>query len=146
MHLSREGPSPLQLLRRVRRRKMPSLHSTAVEPSPLSTKRVQSMSLKFFWKGQQCARVPGPSRPVYQIPVLLKFCNLPKPLRPVLVRNSHHVGKITGSQAAANRHLNALQQAPGGPFFLEPLDRNGRSTVFSVSTAASLAHRKMSDN
>jgi len=104
------------------------------------------MSLKFFWKGQQFARVPGSRRPVNQIPVLLEFRNLPKPLRAVPVRDGDHVGKITRSQAAANTQLNALQQTPGTPFFLEPLDRNGRSTVFCVSTAASLAHRKMSDD
>jgi len=53
------------------------------------------MSLKFFWKGQQFARIPGTSRPVNEIPVLLEFCNLPKPLRSVLVRDSYHIGKIT---------------------------------------------------
>jgi len=112
----------------------------------LLPKWMESMSLKFSWKGQQFARVPGASRPVNEIPVLRKFCNLSKPLRPVLVRDSHNVGKITRSQAAADRQLNAFQQAPRTPFFLEPLDRNGRSTVFCVSTAASLAHREMSDN
>jgi hypothetical protein len=81
---------------------MPSLHSYAVEPPRLSTKRVHSMSLKFFRQGQQFARVPGSSRPVNEIPVLLEFCNLPKPLRPLLIRDSHHVGKVTRSQAAAD--------------------------------------------
>ena len=104
------------------------------------------MSLKFLRKGQQFARVPGSSRPVNEIPVLLEFSNLPKPLRPVLVRDSHHVGKVTRPQATADRQLNALQQAPGAPFLLEPLDRNGRSTVFGVSTATSLANREMSDD
>jgi hypothetical protein len=112
----------------------------------LLAKRIQSVSLKFFWERQQFARVPGSRRPVYEIPVLLKFCNLSKPLSPVLVRDSHHVGKITRSEAAADRQLNAFQQAPGTPFFLEPFDRNRRSTVFCVSTAASLAHREMSNN
>ena len=43
------------------------------------------MSLKFFWKGQQFTRVPGPTRPVNKIPVLLEFCDFPKPLRAALV-------------------------------------------------------------
>jgi hypothetical protein len=120
--------------------------SKTSRPPALLAKRIKRVSLKFFWKGEQFARVPRPSRPVYEIPVLLKFCNLPKPLRPVLVRNSHHVGKITWSQAAADRQLNALQQAPGAPFFLEPLDRNGRSAVFCVSTATSSANGEMPDN
>jgi hypothetical protein len=55
------------------------------------------MSLKFFWKRQQFAGVPGSSRPVNEITVLLELCNLSKPLRPVLVRDSYHVGKITRS-------------------------------------------------
>src|SRR5207249_3651289 len=42
--------------------------------------------------------------------------------------------------------LNALQQAPRAPFFFEPLDGNGRSPVFCVSTATSLTNREMSDN
>jgi uncharacterized protein (DUF433 family) len=49
---------------------------------------MQGVPLRFLWQRQQFARVPGSSRPVYEIPVLLKFCNLPKPLRPVLVRDS----------------------------------------------------------
>src|SRR5580698_7168393 len=105
-----------------------------------------SASLKFFWKGQQFTRVPGSSRPVNEIPVLLELCNFPQPLRAALVRNSDHVGKVTRSQAAADCQLNAVQQAPGAPFFFEPLDGNGRSPVFCVSTATSLANRKMSDN
>lgn len=104
------------------------------------------MSLKFLWQRQQFARVPGSSRPVNEISVLLEFCNLPKPLGPALVRNGDHVGKITRPQATADRQLNALQQAPGAPFFLEPLDRNRRSPISGVSTAASLANREMSDN
>jgi hypothetical protein len=104
------------------------------------------VSAKFFWKGQQFARVPGSSRPVNKIPILLEFGNLPKPLRSVLVRNSHHVGKVTRPQATADRQLNALQQPPGAPFFLEPLDGNGGSTVFRVSAATSLANRQMSDD
>src|SRR5207253_8043153 len=32
------------------------------------------------------------------------------------------------------------------PFFFEPLDGNGRSPVFCVSTATSLTNREMSDN
>ena len=54
--------------------------------------------------------VPGSSRPVHEIPVLLEFCDFPKPLRPALVRNGDYVGKITWSQAAADRQLNPLQQ------------------------------------
>ena len=104
------------------------------------------MSLKFFWKGQQFARVPGTSRPVNEIPILLEFCNLPKPLRPVLIRDRHYVGKVTRSQAAADRQLNPLQQPSGAPLLFEPVHRNRRSSVFCVSTAASLTHREMSDN
>ena len=120
--------------------------SKTSRPPALLAKRIKRVSLKFFWKGEQFARVPGSSRPVNDIPVLLELCNLPKPLCPLLVRDSHHVGKVTRPKATADRQLNALQQAPGAPFFLEPLDRNGRSTVFRVSTAASLAHREMSDD
>ena len=67
------------------------------------TEWMQGMSLKFFWKGQQFARVPGSSRPVNEIPILLELCNLSKPLRPLLVRDSYHVGKVTRPQAAADR-------------------------------------------
>jgi hypothetical protein len=66
------------------------------------TEWMQRMSLKFFWKGQQFACIPGTSRPVYEIPILLEFCNLPEPLRPALVRNGDYVGEITRSQAAAD--------------------------------------------
>src|SRR3982074_1440796 len=66
-------------------------------PTRLPAKRMQSVLLKFLRQGQQCARVPGSSRPVYEIPVLLEFCNFPKPLRSVLVRDSHHIGKVTRS-------------------------------------------------
>jgi hypothetical protein len=104
------------------------------------------MSLKFFWKGQQSACVPGTSRPVNEIPVLLEFCNLPKPLRPVLIRDRHDIGEVTRSQAAADRQLNPLQQPPGAPLLFQPVHRNRRPAVFCVSTAASLANREMSDN
>jgi hypothetical protein len=104
------------------------------------------MSLKFFWKGQQFARVPGTSRPVNEIPILLEFCNLPKPLRSVLIRDSYHIGKITRAQTAADRQLDPLQQPSGAPLLFEPVHRNRRSSVFGVSTATSLAHREMSDN
>ena len=104
------------------------------------------MSLKFFWKGEQFTRVSGSSRPVNEIPVLLEFCNFPKPLRPVLVRDSHHIGKVTRSQAAADRQLDSLQQPSGAPLLFKPIHRNRRSAVFGVSAAASLADREMSDN
>ena len=73
------------------------------------TEWMQGMSLKFFWKGQQFARIPGASRPVDEIPVLLEFRNLPKPLRPLLIRDCHYIGKVTRSQAAADRQLNPFQ-------------------------------------
>jgi hypothetical protein len=107
---------------------------------------MQSVSLKFLRQGEQFACIPGTSRPVNEIPVLLEFCNLPKPLRPVLIRDRHYVGKITRSQAAADCQLNALQQPPGAPLLFQPVHRNRRSAVLCVSTAASLAHREMSDN
>jgi hypothetical protein len=104
------------------------------------------VSLKFFWKGQQLSHVPGSTCPVNEIPVLSEFCNFPKPLRPVFVRDSHHVWKITRSQATADRQLNPLQQPSGAPLLFEPVHRNRRSTVFGVPTATSLAHREMPDN
>ena len=104
------------------------------------------MLLKFFWKGQQFARVPGSSRPVNEIPILLELCNLSKPLRPLLVRDSHHVGKVTRSQAAADRQLNPLQQTSGPPLFFEPFHRNRGPAVFGVSATTSLANREMSDD
>ena len=58
----------------------------AARPPALLAKRMKRMSLKFFWKGEQFTCVPGSSRPVNEIPVLLEFCNLPKPLRPALVQ------------------------------------------------------------
>jgi hypothetical protein len=61
------------------------------------TEWMQGMSLKFFWKGQQFARIPGASRPVNEIPVLLEFRNLPEPLRPLLIRDCHYIGKVTRS-------------------------------------------------
>jgi hypothetical protein len=63
---------------------------------------MQDMSLKFFWEGQQFACIPGTSRPVNEIPVLLEFCNFPEPLRPALVRNGDYVGEIARPQAAAD--------------------------------------------
>jgi hypothetical protein len=120
--------------------------SKSSRPPGLLAKRMKRVSLKFFWKGQQFARVPGSSRPVNEIPVLLEFCNLPKPLGPALVRNGDYVGEVTWSQAAADRQLDPLQQPSGTPLLLEPVHRNRRSSVFCVSTAASLANRKMSDN
>ena len=104
------------------------------------------MSLKFFRKGEQFARVLGSSRPVNEIPVLLEFCNFPEPLRPRLVRDSHHVGKVTRSQAAADRQLNSLQQPSGTPLLFEPIHRNRGSAVFGVSAATSMANREMSDD
>ena len=74
---------------------------TLTRQPALLAKRMKRVSLKFFWKGEQFARVTGSSRPVYEIPVLLELCNLPKPLCPLLVRDSHDVGKVTRSQAAA---------------------------------------------
>jgi hypothetical protein len=44
---------------------------------------MQGVSLKFLWQRQQFTRVPGSSRPVNEIPVLLEFCNFPEPLRPL---------------------------------------------------------------
>src|SRR5207244_12403232 len=38
------------------------------------------------------------------------------------------------------------QKRARAPFFFEPLDGNGRSPVFCVSTATSLTTREMSDN
>jgi hypothetical protein len=107
---------------------------------------MQGVPLKLCWEGQQFSCVLRSSRPVNEITVMLELCNLSKPLHPVLVRDSDHVGKITRSQAAADCQLNALQQAPGAPFFFEPLDGNGRPPVFCVPTATSLANRKMSNN
>jgi hypothetical protein len=49
------------------------------------------------WDGQQLSRVPGPSRPIDEITVLLELCNLSKPLCPVLIRDSYHIVKITRS-------------------------------------------------
>jgi hypothetical protein len=43
-----------------------------------------------FGRGQQFARVPGSSRQVNKIPVLLGLCNLPTLLRPFLVRDTCH--------------------------------------------------------
>ena len=120
--------------------------SKSSRPPALLAKRMKRVLLKFFWKGEQFARVPGSSRPVNQVTVLFELCNLPKPLCPLLVRDSHHVGKITRSQAAADRQLNPLEQPSGTPFLFEPIHRNRRSAVFGVSTATSLANREMSDN
>jgi hypothetical protein len=101
---------------------------------------------KFSREGQQFPCVFGPTRPVYEIPVLLELCNFPKPLRAILIRNSNHVGKITRPQAAADRQLNPLQQPSCSPLLFKPIDRNRRSTVFGVSTAASLADCEVSDD
>src|SRR5580704_2719935 len=91
---------------------------------------IQSVSLKFLWQRQQFARVPGSSRPLYEIPVLLKFCNFPEPRRPLFVGNSHHIRKVTRSQAAADRQLNPLQQPSGTPLLFQ-VHRNQRRP-FSV--------------
>jgi hypothetical protein len=107
---------------------------------------MQGVSLKFLWQRQQFARIFGSSRPVYEIPVLLEFCNFPEPLRPLFVGDSHHIRKVTRSQAAADRQLDPLQQPSGTPLLFQPVHRNRRSSVFCVSTAASLANREMSDN
>ena len=120
--------------------------SKSSRPPALLAKRMKRVSLKFFWKGEQFARVPGSSRPVNEIPVLLELCNLPKPLCPLLVRDSHHVRKVARSQAPADRQLNPLQQPSGAPLSFQPVHRNRRATVFGVSTAASLANREMPDN
>src|ERR1700694_1866999 len=40
-------------------------------PTRVLAEWMQCMLLKFFWKGQQFARVPGSSRPVNEIPILL---------------------------------------------------------------------------
>jgi hypothetical protein len=107
---------------------------------------MQSVPLEFLRKGQQSTRVPGSSRPVDEIPVLLEFCYFPQPLCAALIRNGDHVGKITRPQAAADCQLNALQQPSGAPLLFKPIHRNRGSTVFRVSTATSLANREMSDN
>ena len=65
-----------------------------------SVKWVKGVSLKFSWQRQQFTRVSGPSRPLYEIPVLLEFRNFTKPLRPAPVRNGDHVGKVTWAQAS----------------------------------------------
>jgi hypothetical protein len=106
-----------------------------------SVKWVKGVSLKFPWQGRQFTCVSGPSRPVYEIPVLLEFCNFTKPLRAAPVRNGDHVGKVTRSQATADRQLNPLQQPSSTPLPFEPVNRNWRSTVFDVPTATSLANR-----
>ena len=84
-------------------------YQQVIQAAAFLAKRMKRVSLKFFWKGEQFARVPGSSRPVNEISVLFKLCNLPKPLCLLLVRDGHHVGKITRPQAAADRQLNSLQ-------------------------------------
>src|ERR1700719_3467822 len=37
---------------------------------------MQGVPVKLRWNGQQFSRVPGPSRPVDEITVLLELCNL----------------------------------------------------------------------
>jgi hypothetical protein len=107
---------------------------------------MKRVSLKLFRKRERFTRVPGWSRPVNKIPVLLELSKLTNPLRPFLVRDSHHVGKVTRSQAAADRQLNPLQQPSGTPLLFEPFHRNRGPAVFGVSAATSLANREMSDN
>jgi len=57
---------------------------------------MQGVSLKFLWQRQQFARVFGSRRPVYNIPVLLEFCNFPEPLRPLFVEIVTTFGRSHG--------------------------------------------------
>jgi hypothetical protein len=104
------------------------------------------VSAEFLGKRQQLTGVPRPASPIDDGLVLPEFCYLAKPLSPTLIRDHNHIGNIARSETAADGQLNPFKQASRTPLVLQPVDRNGRFPIRSVSTAAPLAHHNVTDN
>ena len=89
---------------------------------------------------------PWIESPSLRDPGIAQILQFPRTTASPFRGNSHHIRKVTRSQAAADRQLNPLQQPSGTPLLFQPVHRNQRPTVFGASAATSLANREMSDN
>ena len=104
------------------------------------------MRLQVFRQRQQTPCRIAPLCPIGDVAVLIESFDFAQPDAFLRSVDLHYIRNVAGTQAAADRELNILEEAPAPPLGLEPFDGHFRFAAVCLAAATTQADGNLGDD